>query len=51
MKKKNESNLRTFRLQTHFKEHIVFVSWGSLVFKETLLAPWIIEPLKGIMIT
>jgi hypothetical protein len=26
---KNKFNLRTFNLQTHFKEHIIFVSWGS----------------------
>jgi hypothetical protein len=28
-------NLRTFNLQTHFKEHIMFVSWGSPVLYTT----------------
>jgi hypothetical protein len=29
---KNKFNLRTFNLQTRFKEHIMFASWGWPVY-------------------
>jgi hypothetical protein len=34
---KNKFNLWTFNLQTHFKEYIIFVSWGLLVFCSELV--------------
>jgi hypothetical protein len=31
MKKKKKLNVRIFNLETHFKEHILFLCWGSPV--------------------
>jgi hypothetical protein len=36
--KKNKFNLRTFNLQTHFKEHIMIVSCGSPAEKTSIFA-------------